>query len=101
MNVLVRLASLLLPPDRRERYREEWAADLEGAAELGLSPWRHALGVVGAAARISVTSKGPVMHPIGPVALVLKLVGAPRQRVAGFAIASALALAGGIALLIR
>lgn len=101
MNVLLRLAALFLPADRRERYREEWAADLEGAAELGLSPWRHALGVVGAAMQISATSKGQAMHPIGPVALVLKLVGSPRQRVLGFAVASALALLGGIALLVR
>jgi hypothetical protein len=101
MNALVGLACLFLPPEVRERYREQWLADLEGAAELGLSPRRLALGMVGAAVQISATSKGPVMHPIGPVALVLKLVGSPRQRVAGFAIASALVLLGGLALLLR
>ncbi|PPI27261.1 hypothetical protein [Rathayibacter sp. AY1B5] len=36
MSALLRLLSLLLPPLARERYLEEWRADLAGAAELGL-----------------------------------------------------------------
>lgn len=34
---LVELAARLLPPRARTRYREEWLADLDGAAEAGVS----------------------------------------------------------------
>lgn len=42
---VVRAVVATLPAGVRERYREEWLADLAGARELGLAPW----GVVGGA----------------------------------------------------
>ena len=47
MNVTGRLVTALartLPGSLRDRYREEWLADLNGARELRLSAW----SVVGA-----------------------------------------------------
>jgi hypothetical protein len=102
---IVRCAAALLPdPRRRARYLEQWQADVQAAADFGMSPLRLALGALGGAARIAASSsKGStVMLPVGPLALALRLVGGPhpRQRAAVLAVLSALMLLGGIALFI-
>jgi hypothetical protein len=108
---VARWAAALLPdPERRERYREQWAADVRGAADLGLSPLRLALGAVGAAVRIkasaakeasTIGSKGSRMPPIGPLALAMRLAGGNvRHRAAALAALSALTLLGGLFLLV-
>ncbi|MEV0458961.1 hypothetical protein [Catellatospora methionotrophica] len=51
-----RLASAALPVSGASaRYREQWEADIRGAAEMGLSPLRLALGTVVAAAQLAGT----------------------------------------------
>jgi hypothetical protein len=68
---LISAAVAVLPAQLRERYREEWAADLRDSAEYGIRPHRIAF----AALRLSVTTtspKGHIMQPIGPLALVLR-----------------------------
>jgi hypothetical protein len=103
--LVVRCAASVLPDrEQRDRYSEQWQADVDGAAEFGLSPVRLALGAAGAAVRISVTStKGSAsMLPIGPLAIALKVVGGSRarQRAAALAVVFTLTLLGGVALLI-
>lgn len=103
--LVVRCAVTLLPDaGRRARYLEQWQADLHGAADLGMSPLRLALGVTGAVAQIAATSwKGSTaMLPIGPLALALRAVGGSRvrQRAAALAVLSTLALLGGVVALI-
>ncbi|WP_461123318.1 hypothetical protein [Saccharothrix stipae] len=66
---LVRAAAVLLPRGQRDRYLEQWRADVEGARELGLSP----LGVAFGAIRIARREHRPVVLPIGPLALALRL----------------------------
>jgi hypothetical protein len=68
---VVRVAALLLPRAQRDRYLEQWRADVEGARELDLNP----LGVAFGAIRIANRERGPVMLPIGPLALALHLRG--------------------------
>lgn len=102
---VVRCAAALLPePDQRARYREQWQADVLAAADLGLSPLRLAFGAASAAARMSARSwKGThTMLPIGPLALALRVVGGSRQRqrAAVLAALSALALLGGVTMMI-
>jgi hypothetical protein len=53
-------AGLIRDPAARARYREQWLADIEGAAELGLRPNRIALGAATAAVRLSVTGAHPL-----------------------------------------
>src|SRR5690606_33952009 len=58
------------PMSRRDRlrYREQAAADLEGAPELGVSPASVALGHLRTAP--SVINEGDVMpHPVGPLTI--------------------------------
>ncbi|TQM82375.1 hypothetical protein FHX81_4779 [Saccharothrix saharensis] len=66
---VVAVAALRLPRGQRDRYLEQWRADVRGARELGLSP----LGVALGAARIAGRERGPVLLPIGPLALALRL----------------------------
>ncbi|MFT7836309.1 hypothetical protein Q5530_09165 [Saccharothrix sp. BKS2] len=66
---LVRVAAALLPLAQRERYREQWRADVAGAREAGLSP----LGVAFGAVRIGHRERGPVVLPVGPLVLALRL----------------------------
>ncbi|MCW6006206.1 PadR family transcriptional regulator [Micromonospora sp. CPCC 205371] len=84
------------------RSREQWQADVLGAADLGLSPFRLALGAVSASARMSHRKGTNAMLPIGPLALALRVVGGPRsrQRAAALAALSALALLGGVTMLL-
>ncbi|MCE6995888.1 hypothetical protein LZG04_13915 [Saccharothrix sp. S26] len=65
----VRVAAVLLPRGQRDRYREQWRADVEGARELGLEP----LGVAFGAIRIAHRERKPVMPPVGALALALRL----------------------------
>ncbi|NUT48924.1 MAG: hypothetical protein HOV94_16695 [Saccharothrix sp.] len=65
----VRAAAALLPRGQRDRYLEQWRADVEGARELGLSP----LGVAFGALRVARRERGPVLLPVGPLALALRL----------------------------
>ncbi|QQQ76072.1 hypothetical protein IOD16_34335 [Saccharothrix sp. 6-C] len=65
----VRVAALRLRREQRDRYLEQWRADVAGAGELGLSP----LGVAVGALRIASREREPLMLPIGPLALALRL----------------------------
>lgn len=49
---LVRLAARTLPPLARQRYREEWLADLDGAADAGVSRVSVVTGAFALAATI-------------------------------------------------
>ncbi|WP_447004608.1 hypothetical protein ACRAKI_34280 [Saccharothrix isguenensis] len=72
---VVRAAALRLPRAQRDRYLEQWRADVEGAAEVGLNP----LGVAFGAIRIANRERAPrTLLPIGPLALVLHLRGSTR-----------------------
>jgi hypothetical protein len=93
--VVVRLATALLR-DEQARYREQWAADLEGAAELGMNP----LGVAFGALALAVTRRGHTMLPIGPLAIALRRFGTRGQAAVLLSI-STLALLGGVLLLMR
>lgn len=66
---LVRAAAVLLPGGQRDRYREQWRADVAGARELGL----HPLGVAFGAIRIAHRERGPVMVPVKLLVLTLRL----------------------------
>lgn len=46
MRNLLRLISRFLPAPQRERYLEEWLADLAGARELGIAPIRVVTGAL-------------------------------------------------------
>lgn len=56
---IVRAGSAVIP-DRaaRARYREQWLADVDGAAEVGIAPARIALGAAVAAVRLAAA------HPL-------------------------------------
>jgi hypothetical protein len=47
--ILVRVAVSTLPALARERYREEWRADLAGASDAGISPRSVAVGAIATA----------------------------------------------------
>ncbi|WP_158845155.1 hypothetical protein [Saccharothrix deserti] len=66
---VVRAAAALLPRGQRDRYLEQWRADVEGARELGLNP----LGVAFGAIRIANRERKPVPLAVGPLALALRL----------------------------
>ncbi len=68
--IVTAAAALRLPREQRDRYLEQWRADVEGARQLGLSP----LGVAFGAVRIANRERKPaVLLPIGPLALALRL----------------------------
>jgi hypothetical protein len=67
------VAVVIVDGDVRARYREQWLADIDGAAELGLRPGRIAFGAAISAVRLSVA------HPV----LFLPDVGARGRRVLG------------------
>ncbi|MFE2757150.1 hypothetical protein ACFXGA_34660 [Actinosynnema sp. NPDC059335] len=66
---LVRAAAAFLPRGQRDRYLEQWRADVRGAREVGL----HPLGVAFGAARIARRERPPTPLPVGPLALALRL----------------------------
>lgn len=67
---LVRVAAALAPAAERARRREEWLADVDGAAEVEISP----LSVATAAWRTAWTTRtrGAAVQPIGPLAIALR-----------------------------
>jgi hypothetical protein len=83
-----RFASAALPvSDARSRYREQWEADIRGAAVMGLSPLRLALGIAVAAIQLAaITRKETALLASGRIALAIRAAGAPRVRI-GLAIA--------------
>lgn len=62
---IVHLATAAIPdPEAYARYREQWLADLDGAAEVGLPALPLALGTLVAAVRIAVAApRAVVMLP--------------------------------------
>lgn len=63
---LVRAATRLIrDPQLRQRYREQWLADLDGAAELDMAPLRVACGAAAAAVRLATTVPRPAGTPVG------------------------------------
>ena len=63
--LVVYLGTAVLPDSAtRARYREQWLADVDGAAEVGLSPLSVALGAAAAAVRLAAT------HPRSVAALI-------------------------------
>ena len=66
---VVTAAAALLPRGQRDRYPEQWRSDVRSARELGLNP----LGVAFGALRIARRERRPVVLPIGPLALALRL----------------------------
>lgn len=83
-----RFASAALPvSEARTRYREQWEADIRGAADVGLSPLRLALDTAAAALQLAVTTrKGTAVLASGNTALVIRAAGAPCLRT-GLAVA--------------
>ena len=63
--LVVYVGAAVLPDSAtRVRYREQWLADVDGAAEVGLSPLSVALGAAAAAVRLAAT------HPRSVAALI-------------------------------
>jgi hypothetical protein len=57
-SAVVRAGTALMPdPAVRARYREQWLADVDGAADLGLSPLPVALGAAAAAIRLATADR--------------------------------------------
>jgi hypothetical protein len=95
------LTTLIRDPDLRERYREQWAADLDGAAELGLTRRAVVLGIATTCVRLRfATRKAHAMLPIGPLAIALRHFGNRGQALVVTAL-SLFLLLGGVLLLIR
>ncbi|MEU4739448.1 hypothetical protein AB0G02_03145 [Actinosynnema sp. NPDC023658] len=93
---LVRAAGALLPRGQRDRYREQWRADVDGARELGLNP----LGVAFGALRIARREHRPVVVPVGVPAPALRLRGSTNIG-AVLAVLVPANLSGGILLLLQ
>ncbi|EGD40921.1 hypothetical protein NBCG_04621 [Nocardioidaceae bacterium Broad-1] len=97
---MIVLASLFVDVESRARRREQWLADLEGAAEAGIAPSGVALGVLRAVPSIN-PHRGASMSlkPIGPLAIALRHTNAGQRQVAIIAALSVMLLAVGIGLL--
>jgi hypothetical protein len=78
VSALIRLASVLLPRATRDRYREQWLADLRDAEEVGLRPSGIAWGALAFALTASRPWPAVSLDPIRMrrVAFALTLVGA-------------------------
>lgn len=107
---LVRLAAgLIADPERRQRYEEQWLADVEGAADVGMSPLTVAFGACAGAPAIARTpgaqpqfaKRSGTMPPIGILGLAIHLVhrGQRPAWVRIVTLALSLALLAGIGLL--
>lgn len=97
--VLVRLLTVAMSPADRERYREQLAADLDGATEVGLSRASVARGQARTAA--SVIDRGDVMpHPVGPLAIALRHSRTRRGPVLLLALVLGAALLAGVGVLL-
>jgi hypothetical protein len=90
---LTRVSAALLPATNRDRYREQWQADMHGAAELGLSPLRLAAGAAIAAIRLAGSSRRGT--PMGVRDGCLFRLPAGNRRSLGLALLGGLSLTGG------
>jgi hypothetical protein len=74
-------AAVTVVPDQdaRARYREQWLADVDGAAELAVSPTRVALGAAMAAMTLATTSRAAAV----PRALQLPRIDPAARRWVG------------------
>jgi hypothetical protein len=61
--IVAAAASAVPDPDTRARYREQWLADVDGAAELAMSPTRVAVGAAVAAVRLAARSRAESWTP--------------------------------------
>lgn len=97
--VLVLMAAAALPAHRRERYREQWLADLRDCAECQVSPRDVAAGAL----RFALTTnplEGHSMKPIGPLALAMRHAGSTSRQAILVAVVLTMALLVGIGLLL-
>lgn len=95
------LTTLIRDPETRERYREQWRADLDGATELGLDRRSVLLGIAVTCVRLRYTTrKAHTMLPIGPLAIALRRFGNRGQVVVATSL-SVLMLLGGVVMLVR
>lgn len=98
--LVIVLASLLVDAESRARHREQWLADLEGAAEADVAPSGVALGAIRTAPSISPPRGGSMsIKPIGPLAIALKHTNAGQWQVVVIALLSIILLAAGVGLL--
>lgn len=82
MRLIACLASVLVAPDSRDRYREQWLADLEGADDAAVPPWRVAVGVLRSVPSINSGNVTPMkLAPVGPLAIILRRTNASRNTV--------------------
>lgn len=98
--LVIVLASLLVDAESRARHREQWLADLEGAAEADIAPSGVALGALRAVPSIN-PHRGASMSikPIGPLAIALKHTNASQRQVVIIALLAITLLAVGIGIL--
>lgn len=98
--LVIVMASFLVDAESRARYREQWLADLEGAAEADIAPSGVAFGALRTVPSINL-HRGASMSikPIGPLAIALKHTNAGQSQVAIIAVLAITLLAIGIGLL--
>jgi len=87
---VVRAAAALLPKAQRATRREEWSADLEHCAELGLTRREVTAGVLAAALADGLGWRTPIGRSrwlaAGSIVVVLGLASVPVSAVAAYAI---------------
>jgi hypothetical protein len=98
--LIVRLAVALTPRRRRADCAEQWSADLQGAAELDLSPMSVSIGALRTALHPTTWKDAPML-PIGPLAIALRHVHGPdaTRRAIPIAVALLVLLLAGLVLL--
>ncbi|MGR6917619.1 hypothetical protein ACU635_25560 [[Actinomadura] parvosata] len=89
--VIVTAAAILPGKARRERYLEQWLADGEGAAEVGVRALSVALGALKAALMMNLTRHSVVPLGLAVVLVVggVRMATATPDRVIGTALAMA------------
>ncbi|MGA8047552.1 MAG: hypothetical protein WCA30_14930 [Dermatophilaceae bacterium] len=97
--LVVVVASLLLGAQSRARYREQWLADLDGAAEADIAPAGVAFGALRSVLSIDPQGAGMSIKPIGPLAIALKHAHASHRQVAVIALLAATLVVIGLGLL--
>jgi hypothetical protein len=85
----VRALAATLPVGVRERYREEWLADVAAAPELGASPWSVVGGALGVA--VGLDRENPLVSGMPPRRLAFRRL---RVALAGLATTLLLLLLG-------
>ncbi|WP_136706745.1 hypothetical protein [Agromyces sp. H66] len=99
--LVIFVASFLVDAESRARHREQWLADLEGAAEADIAPSGVAFGALRTVPSINPTRGASMpIKPIGPLAIALKHTNPGRRQVAVIAVLAATLLAVGIVLLV-